>query len=102
MLGLSVFVGFSIPQYFNDYTAIKGHFFPEEDDKFIERVRATVEEKERQAKAAAAASAAKDAIAAAEESRKDAKFELVAPLLSNVFYVSAPKLDYLLHANFPC
>lgn len=47
-----------------------GHFLPEEDDKFIERVRAAVEEEERQAKAAAAASAAKDAIATAEESRK--------------------------------
>lgn len=48
----------------------QGHFLPEEDDKFIERVRAAVEEEERQAKAAAAASAAKDAIATAEDSRK--------------------------------
>ncbi|KAL8118991.1 U11/U12 small nuclear ribonucleoprotein 59 kDa protein isoform X2 [Apium graveolens] len=48
----------------------QGHFLPEEDDKFIEKVRAAVEEEERQAKAAAAASAAKDAIATAEESRK--------------------------------
>ena len=47
-----------------------GHFLPEEDDKFLERVRAAVEEEERQAKAGAAASAAKDAIATAEESRK--------------------------------
>ncbi|XP_017215629.1 U11/U12 small nuclear ribonucleoprotein 59 kDa protein [Daucus carota subsp. sativus] len=48
----------------------QGHFLPEEDDKFLERVRAAVEEEERQAKAGAAASAAKDAIATAEESRK--------------------------------
>ncbi|KAJ8427368.1 hypothetical protein Cgig2_000497 [Carnegiea gigantea] len=46
------------------------HFLPEEDDKFLERVRAAVEEEERQAKAAADTEAAKDAIAAAEESRK--------------------------------
>lgn len=44
-----------------------GHFLPEEDDKFLERVRAAAEEEERQEKAAAAA---KDAIATAEESRK--------------------------------
>lgn len=48
----------------------QGHFLPEEDDKFLERVRAAVEEEERQAKAAADTDAAKDAIAAAEESRK--------------------------------
>ncbi|XP_010669704.2 U11/U12 small nuclear ribonucleoprotein 59 kDa protein isoform X1 [Beta vulgaris subsp. vulgaris] len=48
----------------------QGHFLPEEDDKFLERVQAAVEEEERQAKAAAATDAAKDAIAAAEESRK--------------------------------
>lgn len=47
-----------------------GHFLPEEDDKFLERIQAAVEEEERQAKAAAATDAAKDAIAAAEESRK--------------------------------
>ncbi|XP_009787491.1 U11/U12 small nuclear ribonucleoprotein 59 kDa protein isoform X1 [Nicotiana sylvestris] len=48
----------------------QGHFLPEEDDKFLERVRAAVEEEERQAKAAAETDAAKDAIATAEESRK--------------------------------
>ncbi|KAG2720464.1 hypothetical protein I3760_02G036600 [Carya illinoinensis] len=48
----------------------QGHFFPEEDDKFLERVRAAVEEEERQAVAAADTDAAKDAIATAEESRK--------------------------------
>ncbi|KAH9616860.1 hypothetical protein KSS87_006740 [Heliosperma pusillum] len=48
----------------------QGHFLPEEDDKFLERVRAAVEEEEQQAKAAADTDAAKDAIAAAEESRK--------------------------------
>uniref|UniRef100_A0A2N9GM50 Uncharacterized protein n=1 Tax=Fagus sylvatica TaxID=28930 RepID=A0A2N9GM50_FAGSY len=47
-----------------------GHFLPEEDDKFLERVRAAVEEEERQAIAAADTDAAKDAIATAEESRK--------------------------------
>lgn len=47
-----------------------GHFFPEEDDKFLERVQAAVEEEERQAVAAADTDAAKDAIATAEESRK--------------------------------
>ncbi|KAF6154548.1 hypothetical protein GIB67_027821 [Kingdonia uniflora] len=48
----------------------QGHFLPEEDDKFLERVRAAVEEEERQAVAAADTDAAKDAIATAEESRK--------------------------------
>ncbi|CAL9090568.1 unnamed protein product [Musa acuminata var. zebrina] len=48
----------------------QGHFIPEEDDKFLERVRAAVEEEERQAAAAADTHAAKDAIATAEESRK--------------------------------
>ncbi|KDP28550.1 hypothetical protein JCGZ_14321 [Jatropha curcas] len=48
----------------------QGHFLPEEDDKFLERVRAAVEEEERQAIAAADTDAAKDAIATAEESRK--------------------------------
>ncbi|KAJ8629297.1 hypothetical protein MRB53_022620 [Persea americana] len=47
----------------------QGHFLPEEDDKFLERVRAAVEEEERQAAAAADTDAAKDAIATAE-SRK--------------------------------
>ncbi|KAG1330363.1 putative U11/U12 small nuclear ribonucleoprotein 59 kDa protein-like [Cocos nucifera] len=47
-----------------------GHFLPEEDDKFLERVQAAVEEEERQAAAAADTNAAKDAIATAEESRK--------------------------------
>ena len=47
-----------------------GHFLPDEDDKFLERVRAAVEEEERQAIAAADTDAAKDAIATAEESRK--------------------------------
>lgn len=51
------------------YTWI-GHFLPEEDDKFLEKVRAAFEEEERQAKAAAETDAAKDAIATAEESRK--------------------------------
>ncbi|OVA16929.1 hypothetical protein BVC80_737g2 [Macleaya cordata] len=46
------------------------HFLPDEDDKFLERVRAAVEEEERQAAAAADTHAAKDAIATAEESRK--------------------------------
>ncbi|XP_058070777.1 U11/U12 small nuclear ribonucleoprotein 59 kDa protein isoform X2 [Magnolia sinica] len=48
----------------------QGHFLPEEDDKFLERVRAAVEEEERQAAAAADTDAAKDAIATAEETRK--------------------------------
>ncbi|KAH7577991.1 hypothetical protein ACOSP7_000910 [Xanthoceras sorbifolium] len=48
----------------------QGHFLPEEDDKFLEKVRAAVEEEERQALAAADTDAAKDAIANAEESRK--------------------------------
>lgn len=47
-----------------------GHFLPEEDDKFLERVQAAVEEEERQAMAATDTDAAKDAIATAEESRK--------------------------------
>ncbi|XP_050243612.1 U11/U12 small nuclear ribonucleoprotein 59 kDa protein [Quercus robur] len=48
----------------------QGHFLPEEDDKFMDRVRAAVEEEERQAIAAADTDAARDAIASAEESRK--------------------------------
>lgn len=48
----------------------QGHFLPEEDDKFLERVRAAVEEEERQALATADTDAARDAIATAEESRK--------------------------------
>lgn len=47
-----------------------GHFLPEEDDKFLDRVKAAVEEEERQSMAAADTDAAKDAIATAEESRK--------------------------------
>lgn len=49
---------------------LAGHFFPEEDDKFLERVRAAVEEEERQLMVAADTDAAKNAIATAEESRK--------------------------------
>ncbi|XP_061353801.1 U11/U12 small nuclear ribonucleoprotein 59 kDa protein isoform X2 [Gastrolobium bilobum] len=48
----------------------QGHFLPEEDDKFLERVQAAVEEEEREALVAAETDAAKDAIATAEESRK--------------------------------
>ncbi|XP_010907430.1 U11/U12 small nuclear ribonucleoprotein 59 kDa protein [Elaeis guineensis] len=48
----------------------QGHFLPEEDDKFLERVQAAVEEEERQAAAAADTNAAKDAIATVQESRK--------------------------------
>lgn len=48
----------------------QGHFLPEEDDKFLEKVRAAVEEEERQAMAAVDTDAAKDAIATAEETRK--------------------------------
>ncbi|KAL9265285.1 U11/U12 small nuclear ribonucleoprotein 59 kDa protein-like protein [Drosera capensis] len=48
----------------------QGHFLPDEDDKFLEKVRAAVEEEERQARAAADTDAAKEAIASAEESRK--------------------------------
>ncbi|GAB2271767.1 hypothetical protein Dimus_006597 [Dionaea muscipula] len=49
----------------------QGHFLPDEDDKFLEKVRAAVEEEEHQARVAADTDAAKDAIASAEESRKD-------------------------------
>ncbi|KAM3348257.1 hypothetical protein ACQJBY_021891 [Aegilops geniculata] len=50
----------------------QGHFLPEEDDKYLERVKAAVEEEERQAATAARTDAAKDAILTAEESRKAA------------------------------
>lgn len=50
-----------------------GHFLPEEDDKFLEQVKAAVEDEERQAMAAADTDAAKDAIATAEVSRKTIK-----------------------------
>ncbi|KAK7244184.1 hypothetical protein RIF29_39002 [Crotalaria pallida] len=53
----------------------QGHFFPEEDNKFIEKVQAAVEEEEREALAAAETDAAKDAIATAEESRKAIQIE---------------------------
>ncbi|KAK6164250.1 hypothetical protein DH2020_001114 [Rehmannia glutinosa] len=49
----------------------QGHFLPEEDNKFLERVRAAVEEEERQSMAAADMYAAKDAIAYVDESTKD-------------------------------
>ncbi|KAL5228393.1 hypothetical protein ABZP36_016658 [Zizania latifolia] len=48
----------------------QGRFLPEEDDKYLERVKAAVEEEERQAASAARTDAAKDAILTAEESRK--------------------------------
>ncbi|PUZ58770.1 hypothetical protein GQ55_5G534800 [Panicum hallii var. hallii] len=48
----------------------QGHFLPEEDDKYLERVKAAVEEEERQAATAARTDAVKDAILTAEESRK--------------------------------
>eukprot|EP00252_Welwitschia_mirabilis_P000950 TRINITY_DN10938_c0_g1_i1.p1 TRINITY_DN10938_c0_g1~~TRINITY_DN10938_c0_g1_i1.p1 ORF type:complete len:420 (-),score=131.46 TRINITY_DN10938_c0_g1_i1:452-1711(-) len=48
----------------------QGHFLPEEDDKFLERVRAAVEEEERQAAAAADTNAAANAIASAQGSQK--------------------------------
>lgn len=48
----------------------QGHFLPEEDDKFLERVQAAVEEEEREASVAVETDAAKEAIATAEESRK--------------------------------
>ncbi|XP_050387652.1 LOW QUALITY PROTEIN: U11/U12 small nuclear ribonucleoprotein 59 kDa protein [Argentina anserina] len=51
----------------------QGHFLPEEDDKFLERVRAAVEEEEHQAILAADMDAARDAIASAEQSRKTTK-----------------------------
>ncbi|KAK6145156.1 hypothetical protein DH2020_021976 [Rehmannia glutinosa] len=49
----------------------QGHFLPEEDDKFLERIRTAVEEEERQSMAAADMYAAKDAIAYVDESTKD-------------------------------
>jgi len=49
---------------------VLGHFLPEEDDKYLERVKAAVEEEERQAASAARTDAVKDAILTAEESRK--------------------------------
>lgn len=51
-----------------------GHFLPDEDDKFLERVRSAVEEEERQAAAAAETYSAKDAISTAVESRKTIEF----------------------------
>ncbi|CAL4959111.1 unnamed protein product [Urochloa decumbens] len=48
----------------------QGHFLPEEDDKYLERVKAAVEEEERQAATAARTDAVKDAILIAEESSK--------------------------------
>lgn len=49
----------------------QGHFMPEEDNNFVEKIRASFEEEEREAMAAAETDAAMDAIATAEaESRK--------------------------------
>ncbi|KAK4261131.1 hypothetical protein QN277_004175 [Acacia crassicarpa] len=48
----------------------QGHFLPEEDNKFLERVQAAVEEEERQALVSADTDAAREAIVSAEESRK--------------------------------
>ncbi|CAL5339956.1 unnamed protein product [Camellia sinensis] len=48
----------------------QGHFLPEEDDKFLEKVQAAVEEEGRQEMAAADTDAAKEAIATAEDFRK--------------------------------
>ncbi|XP_062219714.1 U11/U12 small nuclear ribonucleoprotein 59 kDa protein [Phragmites australis] len=48
----------------------QGHFLPEEDDKYLERVKAAVEEEEQQAATAARTDSVKDAILTAEESRK--------------------------------
>jgi hypothetical protein len=48
----------------------QGRFFPDEDDKFMERIRAAVEEEERQAAAASDTSAAAAVIASAAEARK--------------------------------
>ncbi|KAL6627147.1 hypothetical protein ACP70R_030873 [Stipagrostis hirtigluma subsp. patula] len=52
----------------------QGHFLPEEDDKYLERVKAAVEEEERQAATAARTDAVKDAILTAEESRKASQY----------------------------
>jgi len=49
---------------------VVGRFFPDEDNKFMERVRAAVEEEERQAAAAADTRAAAVAIASAAEAAK--------------------------------
>uniref|UniRef100_A0A7N0UNB6 Uncharacterized protein n=1 Tax=Kalanchoe fedtschenkoi TaxID=63787 RepID=A0A7N0UNB6_KALFE len=48
----------------------QGHFLPEEDNKFIDRVRAAVEEEERIAMLAAETGTTKEAIETAEESRR--------------------------------
>ncbi|CAK9134359.1 unnamed protein product [Ilex paraguariensis] len=48
----------------------QGYFLPEEDDKFLDRVRAAVEEEERQAIATSDIDTPKDAISTAEEPRK--------------------------------
>jgi cobalamin biosynthesis protein CobT len=53
---------------------VLGHFLPEEDDKYLERVKAAVEEEERQAASAARTDAVKDAILTAEESRKPLQY----------------------------
>ncbi|KAL2649196.1 hypothetical protein R1flu_017324 [Riccia fluitans] len=50
----------------------QGRFFPDEDDQFMEKVRAAVLEEERQAAAAADTNAATAAILNAEEARKAA------------------------------
>lgn len=53
---------------------VLGRFLPEEDDKYLERVKAAVEEEERQAASAAWTDAVKDAILTAEESRKPPQY----------------------------
>lgn len=66
-LAFNFFSCLMFPCFFSNYA---GHFLPEEDDKFLEKVQAAVEEEEREALAAVETDAAKDAIATAEESRK--------------------------------
>ncbi|KAB2597791.1 U11/U12 small nuclear ribonucleoprotein 59 kDa protein [Pyrus ussuriensis x Pyrus communis] len=56
--------------FFDVFILILCHFLPEEDAKFLERVRAAVEEEEQQVNLAADIDAAKDAIATVEQSRK--------------------------------
>jgi mannitol-specific phosphotransferase system IIBC component len=50
------------------------NFLPEEDDKYLDRVKAAVEEEERQAATAAQTDAVKDAILTAEELRRAKQF----------------------------
>ena len=66
------------------WICILGSFFPEEDNRFMERVKAAVEEEERQSAAAADTSSTVAAIANAEEAGKAAYTHTLQPKIPDI------------------